>query len=157
MKASTILNIGRTGAGKTTVAKKLIKASNREALIYDVNNEYETELLEFDLFLKKGKEARNKCIVFEEATIFLSSNKSASDMRDILVRKRHTNNVIILNFHSLRGVPTYLLELTDYICLLQTNDNPTLIYQKFKEYPEIIEKFEAVNKMPQYSNLFFPL
>jgi len=157
MNAQTILNIGRTGAGKTTAAKKIIEASNREALIYDVNNEYGKPLIEFDEFLKKGKEALNTCIVFEEATIFLSSNKSAAAMRDILVRKRHTNNVIILNFHSLRGVPTYLLELTDLIVMLQTNDNPTLINQKFKDYPEIIETFEKVNQMPQYSNILLRL
>lgn len=157
MKAQTILNIGRTGAGKTTVAKKIIEASNREALIYDVNNEYNKPLIDFEEFLKQAKSAANTCIVFEEATIFLSSNKSAAAMRDILVRKRHTNNVIVLNFHSLRGVPTYLLELTDLVCLLQTNDNPTLINQKFKDYPEIIETFEKVNKLPQYSNILLKL
>ena len=157
MKAQTILNIGRTGAGKTTVAKKIIEASNREALIYDVNNEYNKPLIDFEEFLKQAKSAANTCIVFEEATIFLSSNKSAAAMRDILVRKRHTNNVIVLNFHSLRGVPTYLLELTDLVCLLQTNDNPTLIHQKFKDYPEIIETFEKVNKLPQYSNILLKL
>ena len=157
MKAQTILNIGRTGAGKTTVAKKIIGAANRQPLIYDVNNEYGEKLIDFEKFLDEAKKSTNKTIVFEEATIFLSSNKSASAMRDILVRKRHTNNVIVLNFHSLRGVPTYLLELTDVVILLQTNDNPTLIHQKFKEYPEIIETFEKVNKMPQYSNILLKL
>ena len=92
----------------------------------------------------------NTAIVFEEATIFFSNRGRSEEVIDLLVRKRHTNNIIILLFHSIRSVPNYIFELIDYIILFKTNDNEKLIHDKFKDNEQLIEFYNAVNQSDNF-------
>ena len=53
---TAILVVGKTGSGKTTLVKSLLKKANKKSLfLYDVNNEYkefvtEEVELDFDIF-----------------------------------------------------------------------------------------------------------
>lgn len=146
--------IADTGRGKSTYVKKLLRffvSKGLKPFIYDVNNEYgefqETkELPKVSDFKNEATKKTNSVIVFEEATIFFSSNAKDEDLRYMLVRKRHTKNVIIFVFHSLRSVPVEILDLINFIILFKTSDRETLVKSKFREDTEILELFEQVKQ-----------
>lgn len=143
----TIIIVGAKGTGKTTQTKEIIRAANLPALIYDVNNEYgNNPLPDIDTFLIQAAKMKNATIVFEEATIFFSAKGRSEKLIEILVRSRHNRTLTVLNFHSLRSVPTYILELTNYLILKATNDNPGAVETKYKDFPEVISLFNEVNE-----------
>lgn len=146
--AKAILVIGRTKSGKTTSVKSLLKNIPGEKFIYDVNNEYtgQGELIPMIEFLDVATLKTNTAIVFEEATIFFSNRGDERKLKEILVRKRHTNNIILLCFHSLRSVPTYVLDLIDYYILHKTNDNINLIEKKFSGNDVLLNDFKKVGQ-----------
>lgn len=128
--------VGARGTGKTTFVKERLKNVNKNRImIYDVNAEY-TEFYpypfeDFQKFMQRTKDATNSILVYEEATIFFNNRGKDATMTNILVRSRHTKNVIFLNFHSLRSLPKYILDLINYIVLFKTNDTPSLV-EKFE-------------------------
>lgn len=143
--AKAILVVGRTKSGKTTAVKKILSALNMRKEIYDVQREYNTgkPLPDMEDFLNLAAGLTETCIVFEEATIFFSNRGDEKVLKRILVSKRHTRNIIILCFHSLRSVPTYIFDLTDFYVLHKTNDNVRLIEKKF-EGMQVVEDFYTV-------------
>lgn len=161
MKA--ILNVGFTGTGKTQETIALCNKVNLQKIIYDPNSEYKGKVNNA-IFIQSGsgvafteycfknfaKKDASKCIVFEEATtIFEHKNKNELIM-DLLVKKRHHNNLLIFNFHSLRGVPLYILDYTSEIILRYTNDSLDFVQKKFGDYfkGSIVEGFEWIQENP---------
>ncbi len=143
MKAIAV--IGGTGQGKSTFIKEVLLSNMAgRKLIYDVNNEYKTgkALPSIVDFLKTAKTAIKTCIVFEEATIFFSNRGFNDELLDILVRKRHTQNVIILVFHSLRAAPKYVLDMVDTIVLFKTKDLQNEVMIKFRGEKDILAAHE---------------
>jgi hypothetical protein len=153
--SKVILNVGRTGSGKTTNVKQIIKeAEGMPLYLYDVNNEYGiykgNTLPKFNEFLQVAKTKTNTLIVFEEATIFFSHKNQAEEITEMLVRKRHTKNLIVFNFHSLRQVPLYIIDFVNILILHTTNDNPKHIISKFEKYEQI---FDAYNSIYEENNI----
>lgn len=152
-----VIVVGGTGMGKTTLNKNYLRQVSKECLwLYDVNNEY-SEFLppnyllpKFDSFCDKAACLSNAVIVFEEATIFLSNKGSNRILIDILVRKRHTSNLIFLVFHSLRSVPKYLLDLCNILILLKTND-PEHIVKAF-DNDNLLQAYNELKKAPMLQN-----
>jgi archaellum biogenesis ATPase FlaH len=147
----SVLIIGNTGRGKSTSALELLKKAKneeREIIVYDPNNDYKEfynkPFLDKKTFLNNLKNKKNSFILFEEATIFFSNKGNEEALVDLLVRKRHTNNEIVLLFHSLRSIPTYILELTNYIILYKTSDRPEYTEQKFKGFDEILDFYNEL-------------
>ena len=99
-------------------------------------------------FITSAKQKRETCIVFEEATIFFSHAGSTEEIKTILVQKRHTKNLIIFNFHSLRQVPLYILDFCDLLIIGKTIDNKKNIEDKFKDFQEIWQAFNMVADSP---------
>ena len=153
MKA--ILVVAQTGQGKTTFTKNLLSKVNKNRIIYDVNGEYKEfynkPFIDFETFLKQTKSLTNSMVVFEEATMFFSNRGNSKDMVEMLVRKRHTNNFYILLFHSLRAIPTYILDLCNYLVLFKTNDNPALVESKFNGWDSIINSYNQLKEAPDHS------
>lgn len=151
MKAICI--VGGTGSGKSTYIKEqlLPKVRNR-ALIYDVNNEYGTgvKLLSMKDFNAKAKAAVNTFIVYEEATIFFNNRGLDNELVDILVRKRHTKNTIVFVFHSLRAIPTYIIDMIDFFVIFRTNDLTHQVYKRFRDNYEIMNAYKYVNALPPF-------
>jgi GTPase SAR1 family protein len=133
------LVVGFSGCGKTTFTKSLLKDVPKDVpiVIYDINREY-TDIypkpfLDYDIFLKNVVELRHTHMIFEEATIFFDSNNRAEEMKNLLVRARHTQNYIQLNFHSFSSIPKYIKNLIDYITIFNTGDSEADVLYKFGE------------------------
>lgn len=138
--------IGRSGCGKTTLTKKMLDArpSGMPVMVYDINNEYfeyyPEPFEDFDIFLAKlsGENIKHHYLIIEEATIFFSTHSNYMDMKNILVRARHTGNIIQLNFHSFSSIPKGIYNLLDYVVIFKTNDNEKSITDRF-DNPEVLK------------------
>ena len=149
-----IVIVGATGTGKTSEVCKILQQIDIPLLIFDVNNEekYRTfkNTWNKDVNIKNFVQSivlnhvKNTCIVFEEATIFFSHGGSTEQIKQILVQKRHTKNLLIFNFHSLRQVPLYILDFCDLLIIGKTIDNTKNIEEKFKDFEEIYQAFTEV-------------
>ena len=62
-------------------------------------------------------------------------------MKNILVRARHTQNIIQLNFHSWLSVPRNIFNLLDYVIIFKTNDQIQSLKGKY-DNPEVMKVFE---------------
>lgn len=139
---------GAKGTGKTTYIKDMLKKVNKEALyIYDVNREYgefyNKPFVDVDEFIEMVKNVREAVIVFEEASFFFHNKSFNRETVKILQRSRHTKNLCIFVFHSLRNVPRYIIDLINYYIIFKTNDTNKLIENKFDD-PELLAVFERI-------------
>src|SRR5665647_1841678 len=138
--------IGKRGCGKTTFSKRMLDERPKEmpCLIYDINKEYQDyypeEFVDFDVFLLmiSGEEIRRHYIIIEEATIFFSTRSRFEEMMNVLVRARHTGNIIQLNFHSFSSVPKNIYHLLDYVIVFKTNDTSKDISDRFDK-PNVLQ------------------
>jgi ATPase family associated with various cellular activities (AAA). len=141
--------VGSTGCGKTYFTKQLLKTVHKNALlIFDVNNEWKEYYpypfdADIDKFLEKANKVRKGVILIEDATAFLSNRGRSDLLTKILVAKRHTQNTIILLFHSMRSIPKYIVDISTHIVIFKTNDPLTLVEKAF-ENEKITEAFERV-------------
>lgn len=152
------LVVGFSGCGKTTFTKGLLieKPKNQPLAIYDINREYtefyKKPFIDFDKFLSEVVEMRHTYMIFEEATIFFDSHQTAEEMKNLLVRARHTGNYIQLNFHSFSSIPKYIKNLVDYITIFNTGDSDKDVIDKFgkgKIYDTFLHVRENKNN-PEY-------
>ena len=135
---------GRQGSGKTTMAKQLLNNSNMPGVILDVNNEYDHSknicFTDFKYFRQYLPEVTNSFIIVEEATAFLNAYK-VLDITNLLIRVRHQRNVMLFCFHSLQDCPDYILRLSSFMWLAETNDDAKKLEQsRPKFYPYFIGK-----------------
>jgi hypothetical protein len=137
--------VGATGTGKSTFLKSILnKVKNKNSLfIYDINNEYKDyfpyDFIDFEDFVIAASNVENSIQIYEEATIFLNNRSCNRYIIDILTRKRHTNNFVFLVFHSMRSVPRYIYELSNYITIFKTNDSPGMTSRELKD-----ERLESI-------------
>lgn len=150
-----VIIVGQTGTGKTTLIKSILKRASKPFFIYDINGEYESNLnrlnkySEFKEFLQAAALKTSTAIVFEEATIFFRHTHSEAEMLDLLIRKRHTRNLILLNFHSLKAVPKNILDFCNFLVIKKTNDNKQDVFRKFgpgEIYQAFLEVQENENR-----------
>lgn len=129
--------IGRRHTGKTTFSKELLNKSKLPKVIYDINNEYKDYYSEpfedFDKFLDRIVELKGHYILIEEATIFFNPRGRFEEMINLIVRARHTKNIIQLNFHSFRSIPSNIVDMVDYITIFKTNDNEEIVEKKIQK------------------------
>ena len=153
MAGQSIIIVGTNGTGKTTYIKERLKNVNKSSLLlYDVNNEYgkiyDQPFVKMEEFLGQATKVNNHVIVFEEATIFFSNRSTDKEMRELLVRRRHTKNMLFLVFHSIRSVPRDIMDMSNYLVLKYTNDSPKFIERKFENeaIDEAVLKLKSTNK-----------
>lgn len=131
--------VGRKKAGKTTLAKRLVKGIGAPGLlVFDKNAEWGFPLQSMPEFLEQALAARRTCIVVEDAGIFFGTTARHGQLLDILTAARHTKNTCILLFHSLRQVPLYVLEQLDGLFILPTADLGDRVAERFRDWPEVV-------------------
>ncbi len=157
MDGKVILVIGQRGTGKTTKVKSLIKNVNPDALLlHDVGGQYKDiykkPLLKFDEFTTLCTKIEKGVCVFEEATIFITHSRN-QDVTDFLVTSRYRENTIIFVFHSLRTVPRFIYDLSNFIILFKTKDKESFVIERYED-EGLTAIFKQVNSHPdQYFNL----
>jgi hypothetical protein len=145
--------IGKRGCGKTTFSKILMnnRPKKMPIIVYDINNEYHDyypyPFEEFPIFLNKisDDEIRRTYILIEEATIFFSTRSRFEEMLNVLVRARHTGNIIQLNFHSFSSVPKNIYHLLDYVIVFKTNDSEDDVTNRF-DNPKVLQAYNEAIK-----------
>lgn len=151
----TIVNVGKKKTGKTTLTKGILNSFDGNKFIYDVNKEY-TEFgssavfPKWNVFLEQAVKKTNTCIVFEEAFIFLKHQSSVEEIRELLVRNRHTKNLIIFNFHAIRQIPLFIWDFVNYLNLKKTNDKQKWVENNYKD----TDVLEAYNQIKDSENPF---
>lgn len=145
-KGRVIVIVGRQDTGKTTLTKKLIAQSGKPSFVFDIHNEYGRRQQTLNEFLDEACTKKNSTIVIEDATIFLSNRGDDWQVKSLLAGRSHYNNDIFILYHSLRSVPLYILDMTDYYILFKTNDNGKLVSEKFKYHNSLLADFQAVNE-----------
>lgn len=133
-----IVNVAAKKKGKTTLTKGYLSTHSGNKFIYDVNNEYKefgsgAVFPSWTDFLKQAVTKSNTAIVFEEAYIFLKHQSASEEICNLLIRTRHTGNMIILNFHSIRQVPSFVYDLTNYLVIGKTNDKAKYMDREHKD------------------------
>lgn len=147
--------IGKRGCGKTTFSKGRLNMapSAMPKIIYDINNEYheyyDEPFEDFETFLLKisAEDIRKTYILIEEATIFFSTRSRFEEMMNVLVRARHTGNIIQLNFHSFSSVPKNIYHLLDYVVVFKTNDSVKDITDRF-DNPAVLNAASEAKESP---------
>jgi len=150
--------IGRRKTGKTTTSKKLLGARDKKmpVMIYDINKEYTKEypkkFVDFQVFLEQitDESVTNTYILIEEATIFFDTSSRFEEMKNLLVRARHTGNIVQLNFHSWLSVPKNIINLCDYVIVFKTNDTEKTVLAKYDNADLIAAFHEARNSNNEF-------
>jgi hypothetical protein len=145
--------IGATGTGKTTDAIEIGNSCDFEnKLVFDINKEY-TDIPGYQSiyeprpeFIKRALGLRDSLIIFDEATIFFRHGKNSDDILELMLRRRHLNNVCIFNFHALGQIPLFIVHYIDEMILHHTNDNKNGV-NRFEGREEIEEAFEELFEM----------
>lgn len=166
--------IGGANQGKSYYTKQqLNKVEDAPCLVYDVQGAYgDSSTKDGDIIMnlpltRDGKDKRARYygnendfiaiaqrrrgtnIVIEEATIFFQG-MTASNMRRLMVDRFHHRNNIYIMFHSINAVNPRILEMSDFIVLFKTGDDPSIIKRK---YGKLLEPFLKLQKMEQRSKL----
>lgn len=160
MSGIASIMVGRRGCGKTTLSRELLskRPNKMPVLIYDINHEYgdiySEPFEDFDVFLNRiaDESVRRTYILIEEATIFFSTRSRFEEMMNVLVRARHTGNIIQLNFHSFASVPKNIYHLLDYVIIFKTNDIERDVQDRF-DNPSVLKAFyEARDSTDKHFN-----
>lgn len=145
--------VGMTGSGKSTLVKNFIKNVDVSRLwINDINGEYfpNRPYISTDKFLQDAIKLKRCVCIFEEATIFFSNRGNIKEMRELLVRKRWTENVIFMIFHSIRTIPHYIYDLCNAVYVFRTNDSRDLVSVKHEILLPAFDKVQ--NKIFKYGD-----
>lgn len=159
MKGAAIIIVGYQGAGKTLLSKSLIKSVHSSNLrILDINNEY-TEFggrvadkegePDFDTYIEMMIAEKKKVFVTEDATVIFSHRGYDPRLVRAIIKKRHSENVYIFLFHSLRVIPRDVFEYSDELWLLKTADTDDTIAGKYKG-TGVIELLNDVRALPEF-------
>lgn len=146
---------GATGSGKTTFVKDMLSKIDKPKFVYDVNNEYKDfckiPFTDIEKFTQEATKKTNTVIVFEEASIFFSHVGATKTIKEIMVRKRHTGNILIFNFHAMRQIPFYILDFTDFLIIKKTVLDSI---KRYEQRTEIIDAYETVKRSKNPFEMF---
>jgi hypothetical protein len=162
MKGFAVIIVGYQGAGKSLLSKNVIKKANHDRLrILDIYEEYldftdgelqyidEEDLIDPDAFTEDMIKLKDKIFVAEDATFIFPHRGYDKRLVRAIVGKRHSGNVYMFLFHSLRVIPIDVYAYADEIWLLKTADTEDGLKDKFKG-TGVIELWQEVNKLPEF-------
>ena len=153
--------IGKKRSGKSVLTKEIctrfsdlysgkmyfFDIANEYTLKFNLENQYKN-VLDHKTFLDTVSPLKNSLIVFEEAAYYFDSQTS-KDIRQkaakMLQMSRHNNNVVILIFHSIADLPSFIYSRIDYLALFKTNDTPRAL-GKLSLNEDFVNTFERVRE-----------
>ena len=161
MYVFTIIGKKRSGKSVLTreIAHRFADLYSGKMYFFDIANEYELKFglknnyknaLDHKTFLDVVAPLKNSFIVFEEAAYYFDSQTS-KDIRQkaakMLQMSRHNNNVIVLIFHSIADLPSFIYSRIDYLALFKTNDTPRAL-GKLSLNEDFVSVYESVRENP---------
>jgi len=160
MKGFALIIVGYQGAGKSLLTKELAKKVHRNRLrILDVYEEYEDftdivyrdneDLLDKESFIEDMIKEKEKMFITEDATFIFSHRGYDERLVRAIVGKRHSENIYIFLFHSLRVVPIDVYDFCDELWLLKTADKEKTVLRKY-EGTGIEDLYFAVRDLPEF-------
>lgn len=148
MKGAVIIICGYQGAGKSLLTKEFIKPVHPKRLrILDINAEYVEKYPDSVVAIRSGEfkgepdfeqfeyemiHAKETVFVGEDATVVFSHRGYNKELVRAIIKKRHSKNIYLLLFHSLRVVPRDVFEYADELWLLKTADTDDTIAMKYR-------------------------
>jgi len=162
MKGFALIIVGYQGAGKSLLSKDIIKNATAERLrILDIYEEYleftnnelqyidEEDLIDPDSFTEDMIKMKDKIFIAEDATFIFPHRGYDKRLVRAIVGKRHSKNVYIFLFHSLRVIPIDVYAYSDEIWLLKTSDTEDGLWDKYKG-TGVMELWNEVNQLPEF-------
>lgn len=157
-----IISIGARKTGKTTFAVELAKfflgkKSIRETVVNDVQREHKYRNTKgircfygdkdayLDEIAKYNYKGSFRLFIVEEAVKILQHGSNNERAVDAVLSCRFNGNIFILNFHSLRQVPDYLLDYTDKFYIRKSRGNVNRLSIKYENYPEVLKAWQKAN------------
>jgi archaellum biogenesis ATPase FlaH len=164
MKGVAIIIVGYQGAGKTLLSKALLKGAHHSRIkILDINDEYKKEFPSSPVMKvnAKGKlrpdkqmfremmiDMDNTIFVCEDATVVFSHRSYDEELLEAIVAKRHSGNMYLFLYHSLRSIPRDVYDYFDELWLLKTADSDDAI-TKFRG-TGVQELLNEVRLLPEF-------
>lgn len=153
MKGAAIIIVGYQGAGKSLLAKAIIKNVHPKRLcILDINNEYSdygAEEPDFDDFTNQMLTRKETVFICEDSTTIFSHRGYDVNLVRAIIKKRHSKNVFVFLFHSLRVIPRDVFEYSDQLWLLKTNDTDDTVQKKYQG-TGVLELITEVRQLPPF-------
>jgi len=164
------LLVGRRKAGKTTLGRKLIEASQfKKILVVDTfehpdYTDFQTITADMLPRWKNGRKriiyrsdedlqainesVFNTLIVLEDCSKYITGDLSAP-LRGIIFDSKQKNNDVVIMYHGFRFIPPKLLSNVNYITLFKIGENLSASKQKIPNYDELLK---AHNQIQSSSN-----
>ena len=155
---------GAKGTGKTTVAKEMLDASKKKHIVVDMQDHpayRHLPIITLDQIAQRPKfncrvltrepykaiaeineHIYNMNIVLEDARRYIQAHVPRHIEEFIINHKQHNTDIIMM-FHSLRQIPTFVVDLQDRIVLFHTKDKYNYILNKFDE--DVADVHKKVN------------
>lgn len=175
--AKLTIILGTNGTGKTTILKRIIKASNDSRVLiitpdYAEWTEYpENELKGKDDFLFTGVMRHiydgskfgtlqklvylKKCtIVFDDCRAYLKSS-TAEEIHKLIIRRRQRETDIFAVGHGFTEVPPKFFTFASDLFLFRTTDNIARRKDCLKDFDRMKEAQERVNKKANTVNAHY--
>lgn len=168
-----IIIVGGKGTGKTTLALKLLQKSTKKTLIVDTLDhpayrQYPVVTIDKLKLWKSGiyrifdsdtqlvmseinRNVWNANIILEDAFKYLSFSMSKDQIKLFSDSKQHNQDIIVM-FHAIKQIPTYLCTIADQLVILKTKEDLPNTTNKFYNWKDIKEAHKKVNehKNPHY-------
>ena len=165
--------VGGKGSGKTTLALNLLGNSPKKTLIVDTLDhpayrQYPIVTVDKLKLWKSGtyrifegnmnenlseinKSVWNANIILEDAFKYLSFSMSKDQIKLFSDSKQHNQDIIIM-FHAIKQIPTYLCSIMDQLVILKTKETLPNSTNKFYNWDEIKKAHHkvSVHKNPHY-------
>lgn len=170
---------GKKKSGKTTLCKKIIQQSKRNAAIYQSLKDKN-----FDSFKKftgadfekvnEGKKRTSEAFIdYEDFILFCidkvkrseiliddftgyEADKISKPFKKLISRNRHSENNIFVITHSLSDTPKRMFFYADYLILFHTADTleeMNATKRRFPQYEEIFAAVKTLQTAPKHAHI----
>jgi len=156
-----ILNVGVSGAGKTTENKRIIELTKKQPLVFaTLMKDFPYPIIEdfYDFMLLASKRKDSILFIDEAQNAFPHIRPNPKNDHDARVlamfaNARKLNNLILINFHEFGDVPPWLVGKVAVIKRFKTQDDLTVQSRRFDRYPQLVECFQKYPEVKMHDHI----